>query len=152
MKTEAYVDIDRPIKEVFEYTISNVAEWSSIVVEDKVVDGDGMGVGTKFETVTEDRGSRMVFNGEVIVHDPPYFHSIKMIGKQFSMDVDYAFEDLSSPTEPKTRVTQISDVTPKGAFKILFFVMGFFMKNKGCDEVNRELNNLKEALESKNSG
>ena len=38
MQTTMSVEIDRPINEVFDYTIHNVAEWSIIVVKDEVID------------------------------------------------------------------------------------------------------------------
>ena len=34
MQTTLSVEIDRPIDDVFDYTIHNVAEWSIIVVKD----------------------------------------------------------------------------------------------------------------------
>ena len=55
MQSSGSVEIDKPIDVVFEYTINHVAEWSTIVVEDEVVEekNDG-GVGTTFRSVTEE--------------------------------------------------------------------------------------------------
>ena len=38
MQTSGSVEIDKPIEVVFEYTNNNVAEWSTIVVEDEVIE------------------------------------------------------------------------------------------------------------------
>jgi hypothetical protein len=38
MLTSGSVEIDKPIEVVFEYTNNNVAEWSTIVVEDEVIE------------------------------------------------------------------------------------------------------------------
>ena len=59
MKTSGSVEIARPIAEVFDYTVNNVAEWSEIVVEDEVIDEKPGHIGTTFRTVTNDRGTRM---------------------------------------------------------------------------------------------
>ena len=38
MQSSATVEIDKPIDPVFEYTNNHVAEWSTIVVEDEVIE------------------------------------------------------------------------------------------------------------------
>jgi hypothetical protein len=38
MLTSGSVEIDKPIEVVFEYTNNNVAEWSTIVVADEVIE------------------------------------------------------------------------------------------------------------------
>ena len=52
MKTAASVEIDRPIDEVFDFTIHHVAEWSITVVEDVPIDTKPEGVGSTFRCVT----------------------------------------------------------------------------------------------------
>jgi hypothetical protein len=72
MKTGISVDIARPIEDVFILANDHVSAWSSIVVEDELLHlADDGGVGTKFRTVTEDRGRRMEFDGEVVEYEPP---------------------------------------------------------------------------------
>src|SRR5262245_35136456 len=65
MQTTMSVEVDRPIKEVFDYTIKNVAEWSIIVVKvkDEVIDEKPEGVGSTFRVTTEEKGRRMKFEG-----------------------------------------------------------------------------------------
>ena len=146
MTTEGSVEIDRPIAEVFEYTTNNVAEWSLTVVEDVPIETapDG-GVGSTFRCVTEDRGQRMEFLGSVTRHEPPTASSVNLVGKQFDIDALYLFEDLSG----RTRVTQVSVVRPKGLMmKLMFAIIGPFMKKSSCDAVSKELQSLKQHMEA----
>ncbi len=145
MLTEKSVEIDRPIDEVFDYTTKNVAEWSTIVVADEVINEKPEGVGTTFRCVTADRGRRMEFQGVVTRHEPPTAHTVVMTGKQFDIEAEYLFEDLGG----RTRVTQLSTVKGKGLTKVMFALLGWLMKKSGCDAVERELANLKRLLESR---
>lgn len=93
MQTEKSIEIDRPIDAVFDYTTKNVAEWSIIVIEDRVIDEKPDGVGTTFLVVTEAGGRRMEFDGVVTKHEPPRAHTVLMKGKQFDINAEYRFED-----------------------------------------------------------
>ena len=145
MQTEASVEIDRPIAEVFDYTINHVAEWSITVVEDRPIDTKPEGVGSTFLCVTEDRGRRMEFQGVVTRHEPPTLSACQLTGSSFDIDVEYKFEDLSG----RTRVTVRSIVTPKGFTKVIFFLIGWAMKGSGCKAQENELESLKRILESR---
>lgn len=147
MKTEASVEINRPVAEVFEYTNDNVVEWSLICVEDEILEEkNGGGVGTTFRMVTEDRGKRMEFRGEVTRHEAPRVSAVQMVGDYFDIDVEYQFEGLPNGN---TRVTQYSSVTGKGFFKIMLALTGWMMKKSSCKAQDNELGNLKRILESK---
>ena len=65
MQTSMSVQVGRPIKEVFDHTIHNVSEWSTIVVKDEVIKETPEGVGTTFRVTTEENGRRMEFDGLV---------------------------------------------------------------------------------------
>ncbi|MBL68817.1 MAG: hypothetical protein CMO74_10285 [Verrucomicrobiales bacterium] len=117
METSGSIEIDRPIEAVFDYTLNNVSEWSLTVVEDRVTSDGPVGVGTTFETVTDDHGRRMDFAGKVTRHEVPTLHSIDLIGKMFDLIVDYKFESIPNGT----RLTQTSVVKPKGIMKAVFF-------------------------------
>lgn len=147
MHSSASVEIDRPIDEVFEYTLENVPEWSITVVEDEVIEQTPDRVGTTFRCVTEDHGKKMVFQGLVTRHDPPTFSACQLIGDMFDIDLEYEFEDLSG----RTRVTQWSNVKPKGFLKVIFALFGWAMKKSGCKAADNELNSLKSILESRNA-
>lgn len=143
MKTSATIEILREPEVVFEFTTKHVADWSKIVVSDETISEKPGGVGTTFRTITDDRGRRMEFAGEVTVHEPPRSHSVIMKGKQFDMEIDYFFKGMQGRTE----VTQTSIIIPKGTMKILFFLFGCVMKSSGCRAAQEELENLKRLLE-----
>lgn len=147
MHTEATVEIDLPIEEVFEYTIHNVAEWSPTVIEDEVIEAKPEGVGTRFRVVTGDRGQRMEFEGVVTRHEPPRAHSVRLEGKSFDIEADYAFEDAGK----RTRVTERSTIRAKGFVRGMLVLFGWLMKRSGCKALERELANLKRILEERES-
>jgi uncharacterized protein YndB with AHSA1/START domain len=141
MRSECRVEIDRPIDEVFRLTNEHFAEWSIIVVEDEVINQapEGGGGGTTFRTVTEERGKQMVFQGVVTRHEPPYVNTAQLTGNMFDIEVEYTFEDVAG----RTRVTQRSNVTGKGFFKVFLFLFGWLMNNSNCKASEKELNSLK---------
>ncbi|MCG6157515.1 SRPBCC family protein [Rubinisphaera margarita] len=143
MHSQASVEIDRPIDEVFTYTNEHVAEWSLTVVENEVIE-DNNGVGTEFRCVTEDRGHRMVFHGIITAWEPPNRSAISLTGKSFDIAAEYRFEDLDG----RTRVTQESWVRGKGFAKVMFLLFGWLMNRQGCDAVQKELESLKQKLEA----
>jgi hypothetical protein len=143
MKTQASVEVERPINEVFEYTNKNVAEWSITVVENEPIDEKPEGVGSTFRCVTEDHGRRMEFQGVVTRDEPPNVRAIHLVGQHFDIDAEYLFDDLGG----KTRVTLRSSVTPKGLFKVFFFLFGWMMNKSACKAQENELNSLKRLLE-----
>lgn len=147
MKSEASVEIDRPIDEVFRLTNEHVAEWSIIVAEDEVIDKKPNGVGTTFRTVTEERGKRMEFQGVVTKHDPPHVNAVRMTGDMFDIEAEYTFEDLSG----RTRVTQKSVVTGKGLFGAFLKLFGWMMNKSSCKAQGNELQSLKKFCEQQPS-
>ena len=147
MRTERSIEIERPIDEVFRLTNEDVAKWSIIVVEDELLDEGHKGVGTRFRTVTADRGNRMEFQGVVTAYDPPYAMAIKLTGQMFDIEAAYSFEDLGA----WTRVTQFSCVTGKGILKLIFLLFGGMMNKSSCDAVDKELNSLKKYCETQSS-
>lgn len=144
MKTEASVEIDRPIEQVFEYTNGHVAEWSKVVVEDEMLDEKPEGVGSTFRCVTEDRGQRMEFQGLVTRYESPTASAVRLTGKQFDIEAEYFFEDLSG----RTRVTQRSTVNGKGFVKLMFVLFGWAMSKSSCRALQEELDSLKSKLEA----
>lgn len=144
MRSEASIQIDRPIEEVFALTTTRVADWSIMVVEDEVVEEKPEMVGTRFRTVTEERGHRMEFDGVVILHQAPTAHTVEMKGKQFDIEAAYRFEDLGG----RTRVTVRSRVTAHGFTKVMFVLIGWAMKRSGCKAQAKELASLKRLVET----
>ena len=145
MQTTMSVEVDRPIKEVFDYTINNVAEWSIIVVKDEVIDEKPDGVGSTFRVTTEEKGRRMEFEGLVMRHEPPTAHAVFMKGSQFDIEAEYLFEDLHG----RTRVTQRSIVHGKGFIKVIFVLLGWLMNKSSRSALEKELLNLKRLAEAR---
>jgi len=146
MKHSVSVTINRPIDEVFELTNNHVAEWSITVVEQETLEKTPDIVGSRFRTVTEERGQQMEFASTVTAYKPPQHSAVHLEGDMFNIDAIYQFEKLS---EQETRVTQDSRVTPKGFMKVFFVLFGWLMKKSGCDGVQEELESLKTYCESR---
>jgi hypothetical protein len=144
MRTAASVEIDRPIDEVFEYTNDNVAEWSITVVEDEVINSTPERVGSTFRCVTEDRGCRMEFAGEVVCWEPPNRSAVYLAGKQFDIAAAYQFEDIGNG---RTRVSEDAVISPKGFTKVFFALFGWMFRSSGCKAMENELLSLKRLLE-----
>lgn len=103
------------------------------------------GVGSRFRIVTEERGQRMELESKVVTHEPPRRSGIIMPGNHFDIHANDTFAEIKGVT----RVTQKSEVFPKRLLmKIIFTLMGTFMKNSGCDALKKELQSLKEHLEA----
>lgn len=142
MRTEGSVEINRPMEEVFRLTNDHVADWSTIVIEDHPINDD-KGVGARFRTVTEENGRRMEFDGVVTRYEPPHASAVHLAGPYFDIDVEYLFEKLAD----STRVMQISTVTGKGFFGVIFKVFGWMMCRSSNDALEKELANLKRFCE-----
>ena len=146
IKTEASIEIDRPIDRVFDYTTNHVAEWSDTVVEEEPIDTmpDG-GVGSTFRCVTANNGQRMEMQGTVTQYEPPVKSAVHLESGVFDIHALYLFEDLGG----STRVTQVSVVTARGfLFRLMFRLMGVFVRKSGCQAALKELQNLKRHLET----
>ena len=144
MKTEASVEIDRPIEEVFDKAFECVPAWSTIVVEAQPIEETPEVVGSTFKTITEDRGRRMEFLGIVTEYQRPQRSRVEMVNKAFDLDVLYLFE----ATATGTRMTQMSEVKPKGITKVIMALVGLAMRKSSCEAQQKELNGLKAFCES----
>lgn len=145
MESQASVEIDVPIDEVFDWTNNHVPEWSDVVVEDETLVETPDHVGTTFRSVTGDRGQKMVFEGVVTRWEAPFVSAVQMTGKSFDIDAAYMFEDLGG----RTRVTQKSIVTGKGVFKWIFWLAGSVMSKGACEAARKEMENLKRFCEAR---
>ena len=144
MQSTTSVVVDRPLAEVFLYTNERVAEWSKTVTRIEPLGAKEHGVGARSRVHTEDAGREMEFDCVVTVWDPPNASAVEMTGKQFDITAHYTFVDLGDRTE----VTQRSTVRGKGAFRALFFLLGWLMKKQACRAQESELENLKRLLEA----
>ena len=146
MKTELSIEIDCPIGRVFEYTCDNVPDWSESVLSDELIESknDG-GAGTTFHIVTEERGKKMEFHGEVLSRVVPTETRILLRGEMFDIDVQYFFADLGGK---RTKVTQESEVNPHGwLMKTMFAATGWMMKGMSRRALQKDFETLKRQLE-----
>lgn len=69
---------------MFESTNGHVVKWSLTVVEEEALH-DTVGLGATFRCVTEERGRRMEFAGEVVHWEPPTRSSVTLKGPLFDI-------------------------------------------------------------------
>lgn len=79
-------------------------------------------------------------------YEHPTLCTVVLIGEAFDIEAAYHYEALGNS---RTRVTQKSNVTPKGFTKVFFFLFGWLMKKGGCDAQQHELDNLKRKCEER---
>lgn len=149
MKSHGEIEINRPIEDVFRLTTEHVAEWSIVVVTDKMTHETKDVVGSTFVTVTvtHDRGQEMEFQGIITKHDPPNLHAVGLEGKLFNIKTEYWFQSVAD----RTHVSQRTQVNGKGFFKILLPIMGILMKKSHCEATFKELQSLKDFCETDRS-
>lgn len=146
MKNDQSIEIERPIQDVFILANDHLAAWSSIVVEDEVVQvADDGGVGTRFRAVTEDRGHRMEFEGEVVEYAPPVRSAVHLRGPAFDLNVAYDLEELP---DGRTRLTQISSSHGKGVWKVLLLILTPLMRKSARAATRKELEQLRAYCEA----
>lgn len=144
MLTVATIEIDRPVEEVFEFTITQVSTWSHVVESEEIIEEVPGHVGSRFRCHTRSEGRVVVLDGEVLRHEPPRVSVSRMTSPSFDILAEYDFEDLGG----RTRVTQRSTVTPKGFVKLIFILFGWAMKKSSCRAAENELESLKQHLEN----
>ena len=145
MENKLNIEIECPIEEVFRITNEQVAEWSLIVVANSLLEEGPRGVGTRFQTITEEQGHRLVFDGVVTCYEPPFKSAIKLTGKMFDIETEFNFQELFG----KTQVTQTAKVCGRGFFEFYIILFGWFIKRGHCRANRKELENLKRFCEPK---
>lgn len=147
MKSERSVVIDRRIEDVFRFALEDVLHWSNFVVQREWIDENAKGVGTRFRSVTEDRGRRMEYRGVITAFEPPYTLALRLNSQAFDVEAAYAFENLGY----RTKVTQFSKVTGKGLAQPIFILLGWMLGQAFRDAQDKELRSLKQYCESQTS-
>ena len=143
MRNEASVEVDRPIEEVFRIAVERMSEWSTVVVEDEVLEEKPDRVGTTFRLVTEDHGKRMEFQGVVTRYEPPHVSAVRMTNEMLDIETEFSFTDLSG----RTRVHQTANVNGKGFWNLLMIVFGWLTHKSACESSQNELEQLKKFCE-----
>ena len=143
--TEASVQIQRPIDDVFQLTNEHVPQWSIVVDREEEIDDGPDEVGKRFRTYTKDHdnGKEMVFEGVITQYDPPHASAVSLTGKHFDIEAEYIFEDLQGTTQ----VTQRSTVKGKGLTGVIFTLFGWAMKKSSCKAAQEEMESLRRFCE-----
>jgi carbon monoxide dehydrogenase subunit G len=106
----------RPLEEVFDYLadFSTTAEWDPGVVSASRVGGGDVGLGSRFDLVTQFRGRTTELSYEIVAFDRP--HLVTLRGENatvVSLDT-ITFE----ATDGGTRLTYDADLTLKGLLRL----------------------------------
>ena len=142
MKIKHCMIIDRPVPEVFAYVtdFSRDPEWTTVVVESKMLSEPPLKVGSKNQAVLNFFGKKIQTTSEVI----EYELDRKVVSKSTSGTsngvITYLFAESG---EGKTMFTVENESQLGGAMKLLQPLVSWFLKNS----MKRDLANLKTKLE-----
>ena len=126
----ASLNTDRPLEEVFDYLadFSTTAEWDPGVVEASRV-GDGpVGMGSRFDLVTEFMGRRTALSYEIVAFDRPNLVTLR--GENATV-VSLDTMRFSDTPEGGTRVSYEADLTLKGPLRALDPLLGLAFNRVG---------------------
>jgi uncharacterized protein YndB with AHSA1/START domain len=121
MKASATIDIDRPRDDVFAYVadVEQMEHWVVGVGETALVEGDGTGVGDRYETTYSYGGRDTEMAFVVTEYDPPTRFGITAPEGPFAFDGLLELEDVGDAT----RVTNTIDAGSDGTFTTVMFTV-----------------------------
>ena len=121
------VTIDRPVGEVFAFVADarNVLEWLPAAVERRLVTGEPIGVGSRFEA-TDRLGGRMVAHTQEIITFEPDRRVTSRISAPWNGDYEIALESVDGGT----LLTVDTTSRPTGMFRVFGFVPVTVMKRQ----------------------
>ena len=125
------VTVPRPIDEVFAYLadFSTTEEWDPGIVSATRVDEGDLGVGSRFDLVSEFKGRRIPLTYEITTYQPPERVVIVGNGKAFTGIDDIR---LSAAGDDATTVQWSADFRMKGLGRLFEpFLKGTFDKLAG---------------------
>ena len=127
MKTSVTTIIDAPAKMVFLWLEDDerLKKWIPNLIEDEALLETPEKVGSKFRQVFLENGKEMEMIGEITEYDLDERMRVYITGKMFDLDVDYILKPLS---DSQTELTQDSEITLKGFFKIMWPLMALMSK------------------------
>ena len=143
MRAEESIVIARPVNTVFEYLadFSNIPQWRGAVAESSMKTDGPVGVGTRFETVSQFLGRRSASIQEVTDYEPDaklaYVGDGGPIG---AIKATYLF----SAEDGGTRIDFVGEANPGGLFKLLEPLIGPLARR----QIRADNARLKRVLES----
>ncbi len=147
MKASASTTIDRPIDDVFAYVsdVENTSEWVAGVGDTTLVDGDGTGVGDRYESEYTYGGNTSDMDFEITDYDPPRRLGMTAPEGPFAFDGTLELEAVDGGT----RVTNTIETGSDGLFTtITFTVFRPVMRWLMARRLTQELDELKAILET----
>ena len=143
VKVELEVIINRPIEEVFTFisNVENDSQWSTGAAGTKFTSEGPIGKGSTFKEATTFLGRKIDTTGEYTEYIPNKKFACKSTSGPFPAEGSWTFEEVDGGT----KVTQITEVEPRGFFKIAEPLLIRMFKRQS----EAELANLKDLLESK---
>lgn len=141
IQVDVSIDIDAPVKKVFEYSTNNDNDpvWMEEVVKvQKMTDGP-IGVGSTFKNYVEFLGRSIEDSHEIVEYEP--FTSMTI--SQKAGPVPFKATYLYRPLEDGTRFSMQIEAEPGGFFKLASPLVRRQLKT----QYERNLKNLKAILE-----
>lgn len=148
MVTEASIEIDRSVDEVFAFATVYLSEWSLHISDIKFLNKTDDFIGSTFEASVEQHGEKVTFKGLVCAFEVPHLYSLKLVGDRFDINVDFHFKSSMQGT---TVIRQVSRINPRGMLGILLRIMSPAVRKSACEELSKGLKNLKSIIESQSN-
>lgn len=139
------IDINASPEQVFQWIVepARSRQWLPNLVEDENIHETENKVGSTWRQVYEENGRRMEMFGITTVYEPNKRMCCVIKGSMFDLDVDYQLENLGN----STRLTQCSQVTMKGFFKLLGLLIAPMMKKAQTKQAEDCFRTLKQLVE-----
>jgi carbon monoxide dehydrogenase subunit G len=110
--------VRRPIEEAFDYVadFTTTAEWDPGIDAAKRVNGGPIGVGSRFEVVSNFNGRKLPLVYTMTAYERPRRVVLLGDGKQFRGEDTITFEALG---EGQTRITYVAEIRLKGVLRLV---------------------------------
>lgn len=110
--------VDRPIEDAFDYVadFATTAHWDPGIDSARQIGDGSIGVGTRFEVVSNFNGRRLPLVYTITAYERPRRVVLVGDGKQFRGEDTITFEPLS---DTQTRVTYVAEIGLKGVLRLV---------------------------------
>ena len=138
----AEIEINKPVTSVIQFVFepTNDPFWVTGVIETHMLSVRPIGKGTQVQRIEKFMGRTIEYLFEMIAFDPEGHMKLLSMNTPVTFNIEY---ELKKITENKTLFRQTVTVTPKGAFRIIIFLITRVMRNN----LNNDMQHLKEILE-----
>ena len=147
MKGSATVVINKPVEDVFSFitNVENNDRWVDGASETKLIDDEGVRIGSAFEGKYTSSGKTHDIGYEVVSFSPPDRFGVKSTHGPFPFENWLDLKDLGSKTEISNTIDAGSD---HWMTSILFILFKPIIRRQMSKQMEKELLNLKSLLES----